>query len=246
MLVPFLAVLAALLLVPTLLWGFPGPWALPAVLPAFIAAATFRHLRTPREERAAGPGGVQGPAFRPAVIVLGGIFALVTGAAALILMWAAAAPSTIVIASEVKIEAPADQIWAAVVDLPNRSSWSPWIADAEPIGRGGAPAVGSQYRATLALERYSVPAELVITAFDRGARFAWHVEPQGGSQLSDITETVTLVSEGPLSTRVRYELAYEVPTVLGRVGERIAVRGSVERLAETTTEMLKQKVLMPR
>jgi hypothetical protein len=50
-----------------------------------------------------------------------------------------------------------------VVDLPNRKNWSPWIADAEPIGRGGELAVGSEYRATLALERYTVPAELVVT-----------------------------------------------------------------------------------
>lgn len=246
MLVPFLVVLGALVLLPTLLWGFPGPWALTAVVPAFIAAATFRHLRAPREERAAAPGGGQGTQLRPGVIVLGGLFALVTGAASLILMWASAAPPMIVIASEVDIEAPAESVWAHVVDLPQRTSWSPWIADTEPIGRGGTPAVGSQYRATLALERYTVPAELVITAFDSGARFAWHVKPQGGSQLSDITETVTLTRSSDLSTRVRYELAYEVPTVLGRVGERIAVRGSVERLAETTTALLKQKVLMPR
>jgi len=246
MLVPFLVVLAALVLVPTLLWGFPGPWALPAVVPAFIAAATFRHLRVSRDDRALGPGGVQGPQLRPGVIVLGGVFALATGAASLILMWASASPSTIVITSEVEIEAPADRVWAAVVDIPNRTSWSPWIVDAEPIGRGGLPAVGSQYRATLALERFTVPAELVITAYEGDARFAWHVKPSGGSQLADITETVTLVKAGDLSTRVRYELAYEVPTVLGRVGERIAVRGSVERLAESTTSLLKQKVLMPR
>jgi hypothetical protein len=245
MLVPFLVVLALLVLVPTLLWGFAGPWALPAVLPAFIAAATFRHLRAPRDQRAVGPDGRPGPALRPGVLVLGGLFALATGAAALILMWAASAPSTIVIQSELRIEVSPDRVWAAVVDIPNRRSWSPWIADAEPIGRGGAVTVGSQFRATLALERYTVPAELVVTAFDEEARFAWHVRPQGGSQLSDITETVTLTRESDVATTVRYQLTYEVPTVLGRVGERIAVRGSVERLAETTTSMLRQKVLAP-
>jgi carbon monoxide dehydrogenase subunit G len=246
MLVPFLVILGALVLLPTVLWGFPGPWALAAIVPAFVAAATWRHLKLPRDQRAVGPEGRPGPALRPGVLVLGGLFTLVTGAAALILMWAAQAPSTVRIATEVVIAAEREAVWAVVVDLPNRKAWSPWIADAEPIGRGGATAVGSEYRATLALERYTVPAELIVTAFEPATRFAWRVKPQGGSQLADIIETVTLVREGDVLTRVHYELAYDVPTVLGRVGERIAVRGSVERLAETTADLLRQRVLMPR
>ncbi len=246
MLIPFLAILGALVLVPTLLWGFPGPWALPAILPAFIAAATFAHLRVPRDQRAVGPARLPGPVLRPGVIVLGGLFTLVTGAAALILMWAAAAPSTVVIASEVTIASTPDKVWSLIVDVPNRKTWSPWIADAEPIGRGGPLAVGAHYRATLALERYTVPAELEVLALDHQARFSWHVKPQGGSELAEITETVTLTRESDVVTKVRYELRYEVPTVLGRVGERIAVRGSVERLAETTTDLLRQQVLSPR
>lgn len=246
MLIPFFVILGLLVLVPTVLWGFPGPWALPAILPAFIAAATFRHLKVPRDQRGVGPDQVLGPAFRPGVIVLGGLFTLVLGAAALLLMWAAAAPSTVVIASEVIIAATPDQVWAQVVDVPHRKTWSPWIADAEPIGRGGPLAVGRQYRATLALERYTVPAELVVLTLDHEAKFAWHVKPGGGSELNEITETVTLTKESDVVTKVRYELKYEVPTVLGRVGERIAVRGSVERLAETTTDLLRQQVLSPR
>ncbi len=177
------------------------------------------------------------------MLVLGGLFALVTGAASVILMWAASSPSTIVVGAEVKIEAPAADVWEKIVDIPNRRAWSPWMADAEPIGRGGAPAVGVRYRATLALERFQVPAELQVTAVDAAQRFAWNVVPQGGSQLSDILETVTLTPDGERATKVRYELRYEVPTTLARVGERIAVRGSVERLAETTVELLRQRVL---
>jgi len=246
MLVPFFVVLVLLIAIPSLLWGFPGPWALPAILPAFIAAATFRHLKVPRDQRGVGPNNVPGPVLRPGVIVLGGLFTLVLGSAALLLMWAAAAPSTVVIASEVTIAATPDAVWKLMVDLPRRKTWSPWIADAEPIGRGGPLAVGAQYRATLALERYTVPAELVVLALDHEARFSWHVKPQGGSELNEITETVTLTKQSDVVTRVRYELTYEVPTVLGRVGERIAVRGSVERLAETTTDLLRQQVLSPR
>lgn len=249
MLIPFLVLFGLLALVPTILWGFPGPWALTAIIPAFIAAATFRHVRVPKAERAAAAPGEPapaGPVIRPGVVVLGGLFALVTGAASLILMWAVNAPSTIVISAETVIPADRARVWSVVVDLPKRTDWNPWIAGAEPIGRGGPIAVGSAYRATLALERYSVPGELTVTAFEPDVRFAWQVKPVADSRVDDMTETIALVRDDDVTTRVHYELSYEVPTVLGRVAERIAMRGSVERLAETIVDQLRQKVLVPR
>jgi len=237
----FAIALAVLVLVPTLLWGFPGLWALTALLPAFIIAATWRHARMPREYED-GPRPAT-PPVRPGVVVLGGLFALVTGGIALTFMWAAAAPSTIVIVSAGRIEAPTAEVWAKVSDIPNRRSWSPWMAGADPIGRSAEVALGMKYRATLALDRHQVPAELEVTAFEDKSRFAWNIVPTGESQLSSILETVTLVPDGERATKVTYELRYEVPTVLARVGERIAVRGSVERLAEATVNLLRQRVL---
>lgn len=241
----FAIALAILVLLPSLLWGFPGLWAIPAILPAFIIAATLRHARMPRayETSTAPSPSPTTPPMRPAVIVLGGLFALVTGAIALILMWAAAAPSTVVIAASTRIEAPSAEVWERVMDVRNRRAWSPWMADAEPIGRGGEIAVGSRFRAMLALDRHQVPAELEVVSLEPRVRFAWNVIPQGEAQLSHILETVTLTADGERATRVSYELRYEVPTVLARVGERLAVRGSVERLAEATVEMLRQRVL---
>ena len=244
----FAIALAVLVLLPTAIWGFPGLWALPAILPAFIIAATLRHARMPREfvdpaaANAPPPPGST-PPLRPAVIVLGGLFSLVTGGIALILMWAAAAPSTIVITAQARIEAPAAEVWAKVTDIRNRRSWSPWMADAEPIGRGGEAAVGSRYRAMLALDRHQVPAELEVVKLDTNTRFAWNVVPAGDARLSQILETVTLSADAERVTTVTYELRYEVPTVLARVGERLAVRGSVTRMAEVTVEMLRQRVL---
>lgn len=238
----FAIALAVLVLIPTALWGFPGLWALTALLPSFVIAATLRHARMPRAYEE-GQAQAATPPVRPGVVVLGGLFALVTGAIALMFMWAAAAPSTIVIASSSRIEAPAAEVWQKVLDIPNRRSWSPWMASADPIGRSTEVVVGMRYRATLALDRHQVPAELEITALDDKARFAWNIVPTGDSQLSSILETVTLTPEGDRATRVSYELRYEVPTVLARVGERIAVRGSVERLAEATVDLLRQRVL---
>lgn len=244
--VPFVVLLALLVLVPTLLWGFAGPWVLLALVPAAVGALTINHVRIPREERAVSPGGVAGPAVRPGVVVLGGLFTLVTGFAAVLFMWAEPAPPRIAISAERVIAASADRVWARVADVSDRKSWCPWIADADPVGRGGPPQVGSTYRGTLALERFTVPGDLTITAFEPDARFAWNVSPSGGSELSNIHETITLIKESDVLTRVRYEIAYEVPTVFGRIGERIAVRGSVERLAETSLDNLNQRVTAPR
>ena len=119
------------------------------------------------------------------------------------------------------------------------------IVDVEPIGRGGPLAVGSRFRATLKFDRYSAPAEMVVTVFEPPLRFSWRVEPTGGSKLDNIVETVTLDRVGDVVTRVNYQLNYDVPTVLGRVGERIAVRGAAERTAEMTTGLLRQRVLSP-
>jgi carbon monoxide dehydrogenase subunit G len=233
----FLAVLLALVLLPTLLWGFPGPWALTAILPAFIVAATLQHARGPRLAAS------EPRALRPGVILLGGLFGLLFGTASLVFMWAASAPSTISIERRAEIDAPPSDVWRTVVDFPNRSAWSTWMADADPKGFYNGPVVGATFTGMLALDRIQVPAELVITTHDPDRAFAWSIKPQGGAELQDILETVTLEPSGERRTRVTYTLAYEVPTTLARVGERIAVRGSVERLAEATVDRLRMRVL---
>jgi carbon monoxide dehydrogenase subunit G len=233
----FLGILLVLVLLPTVLWGFPGPWALTAIVPAFIIAATLQHARAPRTE-------TSGPrALRPGVVVLGGLFGLVFGSISLMFMWASTAPSTVQVARSVEIDAPPADIWKVVVDFPNRETWSTWMADADPKGVYQGPVVGATFTGTLALDRLQVPAELVITALESERRFAWNVVPKGGAQLQDILETVALEPRGDRKTKVVYSLAYEVPSTLARVGERIAVRGSVERLAESTVDRLRMRVL---
>ena len=239
----FLIALVVLILVPTLIWGFPGLWALTAIPASFIVAATLRHARMPRAWDEANPAASSTPPLRPGVVVLGGLFTLVTGAAALVFMWASVAPSTVVITATALIEAPATEVWDKVIDIRNRRTWSSWMADAEPIGRSADAALGTKYRATLALDRHQVPAELEIVGLDDKARFAWNIVPTGESQLASILETVTLSPDGERATKVSYELRYEVPTVFSRIGERIAVRGSAERLAESTVSLLRQRVL---
>jgi len=228
----FLAVIAVLLLAATVLWGFPGPWALLMIVPGFILGATIAHVTRKRGEGDKAP-------IRPAVIVLGGLFGLGSAAASLVVAWAAAAPPTIVVESELVVDASAERVWAHVHDPYRRTAWDLWIADLEPIGRGHAARVGSEYRSILRLERMEVPAVQTITALEAGRAITWAITPQGGSRLENMRETVTVEPRGAEQALVRFRLSYDVPSVLGRVGERIAVRGAVERMTVETLAKLK-------
>lgn len=249
----FLPILTLLVVIPTLIWGFPEVWALTAIIPSFIAAATLQHSRQRPEPAATAapvapvvpvvPGGPTTPRLvRPGVVVLGGLFGLGTGAASVTLMWAAVAPSHIVIASTIEIVAPLDRVWDHVGDPLHRTRWSPWMVDVEPMGRGGKPVPGSEFRAMLALERLEVPATLRVTAITDLTEFQWAVEPQGGSTLANMVETVRLEQKSDRIV-VHYELSYDVASVFGRVAERIAVRRAVERTADEAMTRLRTAVV---
>ncbi|MCC6623815.1 MAG: SRPBCC family protein [Deltaproteobacteria bacterium] len=225
----FLAIVAVLLLAATVLWGFPGVWALLMIVPGFILGATIAHVRRPREgESGAAP-------IRPAVIVLGGLFGLGTAGASLMFAWAAAQPPTIVVEASLVIEAPSERIWAEVHDPYRRTRWDQWVVDLEPTGKAKTPAIGSEYRTELRLERMEVPAIQTVTALEEGRAITWAIHPVGGSRLENMSESVTLEPQGADKTLVRYRIAYDVPSVFGRVAERIGARGGVERM---TTETL--------
>jgi hypothetical protein len=241
----FLPLLLLLVVIPTLVWGFPGVWALTALVPSFIVAATLQHSR----QRADGPvaptlpGAPTTPRLvRPGVVVLGGLFGLGSGAASVTLMWAAVAPSHIVIASTIEIVAPLDRVWDHVGDPLRRTRWSPWMVDVEPMGRGGKPIPGSEFRAMLALERLEVPATLRVIAVTPPTEFQWSIDPQGGSTLEHMVETVRLEQRSDRVV-VHYELAYDVASVFGRVAERIAVRRAVERTADEAMTRLRTAVV---
>ncbi len=236
----FLPILALLVVIPTLIWGFPEVWALTAIIPSFIAAATLQHSRQRAEGPVAPtvPGAPTTPRLvRPGVVVLGGLFGLGTGAASVTLMWAAVAPSHIVIATDRVIMASLDRVWAQVGDPLRRPSWGQWVKDVEPMGKGGTPAVGSEFRAVLALERMEVPATLTITGIKPPTFLAWRISSQAAWTLANMTESITLVQQDN-GVLVRYELAYDVDSVFGRVAERIAVRRAAERTADEALKTL--------
>lgn len=236
---PALLVFQALLA--TILWGFPGVWVLAGVPAAFILAATISHWRQPRDAEAGSPP------LRPGVIVLGSLFTLVFGVGGMSMMWGATAPEVITIEQEIAIVTPRERLWNLIGDPSQRTQWSPWVADVEPIGRGGVPTVGAEWRATLMLERLAVPSTLKVTDIEAFHRLGWDIVPVGGGQLEDMHEEVSMepaparVGETASDDNfiVRYRLSYRVPGVLGRVSERIVIRRPAERMAEEALKALR-------
>lgn len=242
MLKPFLIVLAVLIGVPTVLWGFGGAWVLTALIPAFVLGATIAHFRAPRED---------GRRLRPGVIVLGGLFGLVFSVASVLLQQAAVSPEAISIEESVLVPAPRSLVWELLNDPSKRPRWNTWIKGIEVTGKGGPPAVGQVYRAELSLEhQYEVPAALTITEHEPEVRFGYRIDPgvvgatpaKRGTGLEDISEVVTLADEGG-GTRVTYRLSYVVRSVIGRVMERVVMRQSLRKVLEQSLANLRALVI---
>lgn len=232
MLKAFLAIAATLIGVSALLWGFPGAWALTAVVPAFILAATLVHFRRPRD---------LGGQLRPGVLMLGIVFGLGTGAASVLTMYAASAPEDVVIVEAAVFPTTRAAVWRQLGDPKKRPQWNTWIQEVEDVGRGGEPQVGSTYRADLFLERSHVPHDLVVTELVPEVRFGWSLAPMGGlARLEDMRETIALEDAPGGHTRVTYTLTYAVRSVIARVFERVVIRQSLRKVLEASLLQLEQ------
>ena len=234
MLKPFLALLALLVAVPTALWGFAGAWALLALVPAFILAASAAHWRRPQ-----GDGG----RVRPGVLVMGGVFGLLTGTFAVLAMWAAVAPEEIVIHEEITVPAGPPLVWRTLGEPKQRVAWNTWIHGVEEMGKGGPAAVGSAYRVDLFLERGTIPHKVVVTTFSPERAFGWTITPMtGASQLEDMREDITLTASPAGGTLVAVDLRYRVRSVLARIGELVVIRRSIEKVLEASLIRLAEEV----
>ncbi|MFT7579785.1 MAG: hypothetical protein ACI9MR_001451 [Myxococcota bacterium] len=237
MLKPFLIVLVTLIVVPTIIWGFPGAWVFLALIPAFILGNTIAHFQRPRGE--------EGPRLRPGVLLLGSLFGLVSGMVAVSFMWASTAPEEVVIERVAIVSAVKADVWKIIGDPMERPRWNTWVADIDPKGKGGPPAVGAEYRSTMRLERHDVPGGHRIVIFDPPTTFAWTLEPTAGSSLENMVETLILEepATGPESAAggkltIRYRLTYAVRSVFGRVLERTIVRQQLDKIAEESVRRL--------
>jgi len=234
MLKSFIALLALFVVIPTILWAFPGAWSLLAIPPAFIMAATVTHFRRPRTD---------GGQLRPGVLVMGGVFGLLTGTFAVFAQWAATAPEDVVIHEEITVAANPALVWRQIGDPKRRVAWNTWIHGIEEMGKGGPPVVGSSYRVDLFLERGTIPHRFAVTEITPEHSFAWSFSPlTGASQLEDMHETLTLTPTPAGGTVISYDLGYAVRSVFGRIGERIVIRRALEKVLEASLTRLAEEV----
>ncbi len=224
-----------LIVVCTALWGFAGAYVLSAVVPAFILGMTIAHARAPRDE---------GSHVRPGVLVLGGLFGTITACASVLLMWAATASEDVTIDVSHDVDGSPALIWSTLVDTSQRPQWNTWIVDLEPIGKGGPLEVGSRFRSMLQLEQHQVPGQHVITELAPQEHFAWTIEPPAGSALQRLEESIRIVAEDANgSTKLTYRLSYKVPSVVGRLFDRLVVRQSFRKVAEESLSRLASHAL---
>jgi uncharacterized membrane protein len=105
---------------------------------------------------------------------------------------------------QVDIAAPADAVWAVLVDVERWPEWTPSIRRVERLGDGPL-AVGSQVR----IWQPRFPAAVWrITTFAPGRGFAWTSTAPGMTSVGDhriaagddaVTVTLSIAQEGPLA-----------------------------------------------
>lgn len=217
-LAPIAAVAALVVAGASFAWGWPGVYTLVALAPGILLGGTYGHIRRARQGA---------HAYRPGVIALGIVLGGVSLVASLAVFRAVNEPPTQELAAERVITAPIDELWQVVADLETRPRWSPLVADIEAIGEPGPPTVGQRFRVSMRFEGQPLAAENTLTRVDAPRAIAWGISLVGGARLEDLTEEITLEPEA-LDTRVRVAIRYRVPTVMGRVVNRLGVRQHFE------------------
>lgn len=195
--------------------GWPGLWALVALLPGGILGATFAHMWRAKQ-------GIND--LRPGVIALGiGLGGMTTVAAVLIYGGASADPS-VRLEAQVVVDMPPQLVWEKAADPLQRPTWSSLVRDVEPIGDLSAARPGKLYRALFVIQSKAVPVELEILEASAPEKLTWRVAFPAGTRMHELRDTVRLeAADG--GTRVTHTLSYEVPEVMARVFDRLFIRG---------------------
>lgn len=228
---PSLALTLVFVAVGTIIWGFPGTWGLTALIPGFILGTTGAHLF--RAVRKVHP-------LRPGVLALGLFLGGVAAFVSLALIASVSAPVERVIERTATIPVPKEIVWDYVGHADKRVAWALLVNDAELIGRGEQEAVGTAYRVQLNIDGAAADGEHTISAYELGTRVAWRVKFPAGVQVEDFEESIDLKESGG-NTTITYKISYRVPSVLGRLFDRMRVRGMFDEAARMSVQALAAK-----
>lgn len=216
--------MALLVVAATVAFGWPGWVALSAAAPALLLGSSVAHAIDALL-------GVTG--LKPMRVVLGitlGSFAAITS---LVLMWAATAPSAIVVEHRADVSSTPDLVWPTASDMTGWTRWDLLVTDLEPlepVARGlDAPRPGDRFRSTLHVAERDIPAEHVLVEWLPERRITWRIELPEGSALTGLTYEL-LVSATAHGAQLTGRLMYRLDSVTARAIHRMTLEGELSDL----------------
>lgn len=94
---------------------------------------------------------------------------------------------TVNLRAERVIDAPVEQVWAVLGDLPGWNSWNPTLFDVQ-----GPAVVGSTVKMKLRLGPFKVPMRQEIRVYDPPRELAWRSKQTLPAKLFDVLRTFRL------------------------------------------------------
>ena len=143
--------------------------------------------------------------------------------------------------AEVRIDAPPEEVWAALSDFSRMPAWSPELVRMVRLGRGG-PAPGAQYVGINRRGPVVWPTRNRVVALEPGRMLAWDTVSSGARWIFELEPDgagTRVVQRRPVAVGL---------SVLSRVFAPLALGGSLSHAAEleegmsATLEALKADV----
>ena len=194
---------ALLVAVATVVGGWPGWYALLALIPGVIIGLPLDHainaylLRQP---------------LRLFYVAAGMMLGVMSGMLVVLIMSVANAPSAITITASGTINAPVPRVWKTVEAPISWAQWDALVGQLEAKSHSG-PTVGSTWKGVTQIAGQSIPTTNTITAYDPPNRFAWTIALPKGTRISALSEELQLKPTGDNATRATYTLRYHAPTL---------------------------------
>lgn len=218
-----------LILGATILWGWPGAWALIALGPGVLLGTVVTHLID---------AWLHGARPRLIFTTLAGSFGTVMALFAMMVMASATSPPERQVSRSRTTQLSPDQLWTIAAPIEMWERWEALVREARAEAQTGAtPAVGARYVATMLISGREVPATLVVTAWEPRRHARWQVEWPAGSAFDAMALDLS-IEPTSAGTTATFTLSYAVPSVTARAIERWALRPTLDASAAESIDTL--------
>jgi uncharacterized protein YndB with AHSA1/START domain len=143
-------------------------------------------------------------------------------------------PMSTVVSVSRAIDAPAEQVWALISDLPRMGDWSPENTGGAWVKGATGPALGARFKGTngTGKRRWSTQAE--VTACEPGRAFGFRVRA-GGMAVADWTYRIEPTDSGCTVTETWTDTRGWLIKTVGGVISGVKDRESFNRAGMETT-----------